>query len=195
MSERHEITVRAVVVGHRLAGEGSLRISLYTDALGLVYVFAKSAREERSKLRAHLTEGTYGTYTLVNGGRTWRVTGAVATQNVYFFPSASPTLREMAARVISMVRQFVRGEGSDPYLFSVLWSFLDAAPRCTLGELSAMEAVTTFRLLSALGYVSAGKPLESFLETSYSTALLTEAHKERTHIVRAVNEGIAASGL
>ena len=40
-----EITVRGVVIGRRPIGEGSARISLYTDALGLVSAVAKSARE------------------------------------------------------------------------------------------------------------------------------------------------------
>jgi recombinational DNA repair protein (RecF pathway) len=194
MSERHEITVRGVVVGHRLAGEGSLRISLYTDALGLTYAFAKSAREERSKLRAHLTEGTYGTFTLVRGAHAWRMTGATATRNVYFAIVALSS-REAVARIIGTVRQFVRGEGSDPYFFSVLWGFLHAVPHIGESAVSAVEAVTALRMFAALGYVRAGADLEPFLESPQDPAMFAKAASVQRAIVRAVNEGIAASGL
>ena len=54
MLQKREVHTRAIVIARRSAGEGSVRVSLYTEELGLVSALVTSAREERSKLRPHL---------------------------------------------------------------------------------------------------------------------------------------------
>src|SRR3989338_10140885 len=84
MSGKRELTTRGIVVGRRSAGDGSVRVFLYSEALGLVSAIAKSAREERSQLRSHLQWGTYGNFMLVLGKETWRVKGVSHTANIFF---------------------------------------------------------------------------------------------------------------
>jgi DNA repair protein RecO len=195
MSLAPERTVRAVVIGRHPAGEGSARILLYTDKLGLIHALAKSAREERSKLRSHLVEGTRGVFSLVRGASFWRLTGVVKSENIYFAPSLRAHAKESAARVFGVVRQFVRGEGSDPFFFEALWEYLSALPRFSDDEASTAECVVVLKLLAALGYVSPDGGTERFLEAPYEGAVFEEARGARARIVAAINEGIAASGL
>ena len=190
-----EITTRGLVIGRRSAGEGSVRVLLYTDALGLVEALAKSAREERSKLRAHLQEGTLGTYTLVRGRDVWRVTGAYKTQNAYLVLRERPENLEVAARVIGTVRQFVRGEDTDPYLFQCVAAFLEALPLLQQETVAQAECVVVLRVLSALGYVRSDITFAGLLDTRYDAETLEEVSRMRPALVRAINEGIAASGL
>ncbi len=188
-----DVTVRGVVVSRRLRGEGSLRVALYTDSLGLVEAVANSAREERSKLRAHLQEGTMGTFTLVKGSN-WRLTGAVETKNIYFALEENANAKEAVARVITTVRQFVRGEGSDPYLFSVLWYFLSEAGLFE-DKMREAECLAVLRILSCLGYVSERGVVEGFLSPHYDRETLHLAHTNRAGLVKVINEGISASQL
>lgn len=190
-----EITLRGVLVGRYAVGEGSVRILLYTDALGLVFVLAKSAREERSKLRPHLQVGTVGTFTLVKGRDIWRVTGATDTTNTHFALAKNKKAQESAARVISTVRQFIRGEGNDPYFFAVLFEFLRALPTLTETTVPEAECAAVVRMLAALGYVRNNSVLNSFLEVAYDPETLSRVHSSRSALVRLINEGIAASGL
>ncbi len=190
-----EITVRGILIARRSIGEGSVRVSIYTDSLGLIVALAKSAREERSKLRAHLQEGTVGSYTLVKGRDAWRVTGAVDTRNAYFACGDSPKIKEAVARVMATVRQFVRGEGSDPYLFSVLSNFLRATNGFANDEIMHAECLAVLRMLAALGYVETKNGTEQFFSTDYGEKLLALAAKERPRLIRTINESIAVSGL
>lgn len=195
MSVGREITVKGIVVGRRQSGEGSVRVSVYTDALGLISALAKSAREERSKLRPHLQAGTTGTFTFVKGRDVWRVTGAVRTSNVFFALGAKSDSQESVARVLKTVRHFIRGEGSDPYLFSVLFGFLNALPVLEDRFVVDAECVAVLRMLSALGYVRDDEQAHQFLSASYDTGSLEKAQRSRTHLVSLINEGINASGL
>ncbi len=194
MSAR-EVTACAIVVARRAAGEGSVRVSLYTDALGLITALAKSAREERSKLRPHLQVGTLGTFTFVKGRDVWRVIGAVETKNVFFELAERPLAGEAAARVIAVVRQFIRGEGSDPYLFSALFEFFKSLPDILDEFVLEAECASVLRVLAALGYVREETGTMPFLTVAYDTATLHKVRATRTALVRVINEAISESGL
>ncbi len=189
-----EVTVRGIVVGRRAVGEGSLRVSLYTDGLGLLSALGKSAREERSKLRAHLQEGTFGIYTVVKGRDVWRMTGAYGTHNA-FYMTARREHREALSRVLMTVRQFIRGEGSDPYLFAVLFGFITALPNIPTEQVKDAECIVVLRILSALGYVEPANGVARYLTSTYDGAMLSHAKEYRQSLVRTINDSIAASGM
>lgn len=194
MSGGPKVLADGVIVGRSASGEGSARIYLYTEALGLVSALAKSAREERSQLRAHLQPGTLGVFSLVKGRDVWRVAGVADTENI-FFALEDRARKETLARVLAFVRQFVRDEGADPYLFSVLRGFVASLPSLTDEDVRRAEKLAVVRMLSALGYVEAGVALAPFLGTAYEPAMLENADRNSRELLRAINEGISASGL
>lgn len=191
---KREVHTRGVVVGRRAAGEGSVRVTLYTEELGLVTAVATSGREERSKLRAHLVVGTRGTYSLVKGKADWRVTGVVGARSTYF-ECTSDEQRQSAERVRVLLKQFVHGEGADAELFAALWEFLSALPTLSTDDVRVAEYVVVLRMLAALGYVAKGGTADEFLGAEYTAALLVSAKEKRSDLVRLINDGIGASGL
>lgn len=168
MSAKREVTTRGIVIGRTQAGEGSLRAHLYTEELGLVSAIAKSAREERSKLRAYLTTGTCGMYSLVRGREYWRVTGAVGA--VHSLMRRDPEEQGASARVIGVVRQLVHGEGANAALFAAFWEFLHN----TNPLVAEHRAVA--HILASLGYVAA-------------------SDLDEPNLIEVINRGLAASGL
>src|SRR3989344_296981 len=101
MSSAHKVIVRGVIIGRHMVGEGSVKVLVYTDALGLISVLAQSGRTERSQLRAHLQEGVRGTFSLLKGRDVWRMTGATHTSHSYFDFNELPEAQKAAARVLS----------------------------------------------------------------------------------------------
>lgn len=191
----HKVTTRAIIIGTRAAGEGNLRMSFYTESLGLVSALATSAREERSQLRAHLQEGTFGFYTFILGKNTWRVTGAFQTKNIYFESRDNDPSMHAASRVIGIIRQLIHGEGYDHDLFASLWGFLAIAPTLHGKESRDAECLAILRTLSSLGYIEDAKDVRNFLGSRYDVSRLEEVRKTRPRLVRLINEGISASGL
>lgn len=194
MSENRNITTRGIVIARGGLGEGNLRISLYAEGLGLVAAVLRSGREERSQLRPHLQEGTHGVFTLVRGREMWRVTGVVDARNLYFSNLEKP-FTESAARVLGMVRQFVHGEGNNPYLFVVLSEFLTVLPRLAEDDVKHAECLVVLRMLSALGYVQNDGTIKNFLGTKYDSEMFHTAGESRALLVRTINEGIVSSDL
>jgi recombinational DNA repair protein (RecF pathway) len=171
-----------------------MRVHIYTEELGLVTAVATSAREERSKLRAHLVDGARAVYSLVKGKRDWRVTGAVGAQ-ISYFECATDEQRLSAARVVALVKQFVHGEGADEGLFESVWEFLTAVPTLANTDVLIAEYVAVLRILAALGYVAKTDDVEAFIGPTYSAALIAHATLKRKDLVQRINDGIGASGL
>lgn len=194
MSLKREVHTRGVVVARKAAGEGSVRVLIYTEELGLVHASAKSAREERSKLRPHLLPGTRGTYSLVKGKAEWRVTGAHGCRNTYY-ETPERAAHSCAARVFALVRQFVHGEGKDEGLFSALWEFLHSLPTLAAEDVRIAEYVAVLRILAALGYVAQTDGVEEFMSAEYTGAVLARAAARRRDLVELINQGLGASGL
>lgn len=194
MSVRHEITTEGIVIGRFSAGEGSVRVQMYTEALGLISALAKSGREERSKLRPHLQAGTHGTYTCIKGERDWRLLGAIGTHNYYFALAGRPAAQTAAARVVSVVRQLVHGEEVDARLYRALAGFLSALPSLADTEVRVAERLAVARILFSLGYVE-GKAVPHLSGETYAPAPLKELVPFQHQLTVIINEGLSASGL
>jgi hypothetical protein len=123
------------------------------------------------------------------------VTGAVNTENIYFTLGERLLAKEAVARVIALVRQFVRGEGNDPYFFSSLFGFISATPFVQDEMVRDMEYVAVLRMLAALGYVENESGIDPFLNGAYDQDAVLKVSHARSAIIRTINEGIAASGL
>jgi DNA repair protein RecO len=175
MSAKRETTTRGIVTGRMQAGEGSARVLLYTEELGLVSAIAKSAREERSKLRPHLTIGTYGDYALVKGELGWRIVGATGTRNIHFILNDTAK-QESCARVIGVVRSLVHGDGTNRELFEALWDFITTLPRIAIEDITPTEHRAVLGILAALGYVA-------------------QSDMNHPDLVSIINKGLMASGL
>lgn len=193
MSDARNTTVRGIIVGRSPVAEGSARILLYTDAFGLIRAGARSLREERSQLRAHAQEGTLGRFTIVSGRDVWRLTGAVETKNFYLLSNGGARA-ESGARVIALMRQFIHGEGSDPYLFECLYNFFDSLPERGESYLHEAECLVVLRMLAALGYVRADD-VSLFLDHGYDEPILKKTVASKSSLIRLINEGIRASDL
>ena len=191
---KREVHTRGVVAARMAAGEGSVRVLMYTEELGLVRAVAKSAREERSKLRPYLLPGTRGAYSLVKGKAEWRVTGAVDAHTTYY-ECARDDQRASAERVLSLIRKFVHGEGADQELFTALYRFLESLPSLPERAVQIAEYVAVLRILAALGYVAKTDGVEEFMSAEYTAALLARAEVRRKDLVTLINHGLGASGL
>lgn len=194
MSKVHDVQTRGIVISRFSSGEGSVRVHVYTEALGLVSALAKSAREERSKLRPHLTVGTFGHFDLVQGTNTWRVVGAVKTQN-YYFAFTSKEKQHSAARVLSLLRQLITGEEKDERLFKSVWEFLSALNEVADEHVVRAERLVVLQVLGALGYVSKEAVPTLKEEFDYSVRAFQELEAIEKEMQRAIKNGFVASGL
>ena len=80
-------------------------------------------------------------------------------------------------------------------MFETLSGFIRALPMLDEKEVRDAECLAVFRMLSSLGYVEASPAMNTFLEADYTADDLRRVRNDRPRLVRAINAGIAASGL
>ena len=189
-----ETNTRGIIISRMSSGEGSTRVSIYTERYGLIWAIARSAREERSKLRPHLQVGTYGMFTLIKGSHDWRVLGAVDTVSSYFSLLESKEAQKGVVRVLGVVRQLIQGESPEARLFDSFWEFLNTIPSVSDENIPLAERLVLTQILSVSGYISNDK-IPSISEYTYSEDTFNAIKSHEKEITIAINEGFSASGL
>lgn len=193
--KNREITTRGIVIGRAQSGEGSVRVFVYTEELGLMNALAKSGREERSKLRPHLQSGTSGSYTFVKGQHEWRVVGAVDTVNIHFLLEEKQHAQAAAARVISVIRRLIHGEEANRELFHALDGFFAVLPDCSVEEALISERLAMIRILTSLGYVPSLPDIPHLFDDSFERGILLSLKPFERRMTKIINEAIMVSGL
>lgn len=123
-------------------GENDRTYKLFTRDFGLITVHAKSIRKLESKLRAHVLPRTLSLVTLVQGREVWRLVGA---EEIEINP-------HLMYEVATLVKRFIRGEGSHKALYDRLIQFLERAPSY---DIQKARLLLYFILLVELGYADA----------------------------------------
>ncbi len=156
----------ALVCGGWHSNTADRSILLFAREAGMVYVQAKSIREERSKQRYALQDASHVRATLIRGKTGWKVAGAESIQSFY----ASCDTRESRAclrNVILLLRRVVQGEGSHQHLFD---DVIAGLKQSHFLPIKSLETVLSLRILNALGYVASLEEYEHLLGEAFPSA-------------------------
>ncbi len=217
-------TTPGFIIESRPSGEAGKLLSIFTRDLGLVWAIAQGIRLEKSKLRYHSQECSFGEFSFVRGKEFWRLTSA----NELIVERQSSTggqisaceiglrsgTQELISRVALLLRRLLRGEEAHPELFEhVEASFLflensnhsinpihtanSTDPiKLSAEQLQTLESIIVFRILHLLGYIGTDKNLDARLGVEpFSLALLDETMGQRTNMNRHINKALRESHL
>ena len=187
-----------VVLGGHNVGEGHRMISVFTRDFGLVHVFARSVREERSKLRYSLQEYSHSTISLVRGKEYWRIVGAQLHRNFYNDMRGDRARVLLLARISSLFRRLVQGEEQHEELYNAVYGGLAflADHELSREQIEDVEHLLVLRMLYLLGYVSKQGNLELYLGSmQIADTILQEVPREKRIIRNAINQALKEAQL
>ncbi|HVY73152.1 MAG TPA: recombination protein O N-terminal domain-containing protein [Candidatus Paceibacterota bacterium] len=188
------ITTEGIVLAKRSAGEATTRVVVFTEALGVVRIAARSARLERSKLRYGLETLTLGRFALVEGRYEWKLTGAQDISRELVPESLAG--RRAAGRVVRLLLRLIQGEGTHLELYRTAANGLRALAASPADELEQVEWLLVLRILWHLGYVEQSGALMPFLQNdSYMSEDIERAKVSGHTLLRSINESLSATGL
>ncbi len=187
-------TTEALICGIFPQKEHDLTLRLFTKDAGMLFARAAGARAQVSKLRYGLQEFSHSRVTLVRGKADWRITGAVAIDNVYYRARE----RNARARLLSAMRtlrRLVHGAEAHTDLFEqVVESMYLLADR---DDALSVE-LFTLRLLHHLGYVSPRDSLHALVHApSLQHACISVGSDASTvrHIKETIENALTVSHL
>jgi DNA repair protein RecO len=189
---------RAITLFTRPFGEGSLLCFLLTSNLGLIPALSQGAREQNSKLRAHLQPLSLIEASFVKGKNGWRLTNAEVEKNFYSSFRDYPALKSLWTRVFSLLTSLVQGEEENGGLFLLIEEALSFSANGSISpsDTNSFEQVLVLRILENLGYIPESAKLDSFSRTDeWSVSLLSSFRVHEKEALRAINESISHSDL
>lgn len=149
----HVYQTEGIVLSSSPEGEASRYCRVFTRELGLVGGTAQSVRREVSKLRYGIQDYSRSRFSIVRGKEKWRIVNAVPVENYFhMFRSDRDKLRAFA-RIISLLRKLLAGEGRNEPLFDeVVGAFGFLARPLSRQELVSFQLIEALRILGHLGY-------------------------------------------
>ncbi len=183
-------TTPGFIIESRPRGEAGKLLSIFTRDLGLVLASAQGIRLEKSKLRYHSQEYSFGEFSFVRGKEFWRLTNAnelpalksgdsltrgvgdSLSQNdqklVTFSEEGigsrhTATGREIISRVALLLRRLLHGEEAHSELFNeieLMARFLYTNRSLSIDQAHTGESLAVFRILKLLGYVGTDKGID-----------------------------------
>lgn len=186
------ITTPGFIVGSSSYGEAGKLLNIFTRDMGLVHVVAQGIRFEKSKLRYHTADHSFGDFSLVRGKEVWRLTNAQEGDG-----KISPVdIQKFWARVALLLRRLLQGEETNTGLFEAIFAahiFL-SADRAV--DIEAAESLLVLRIMHTLGYIGDDKEIHSFIYSNdFTLELLDMARRKRTMINQHINKALKESHL
>jgi recombinational DNA repair protein (RecF pathway) len=173
---------RCLVIESYDQGEHDRAYKVFTREFGMLMCQAKSIRKLESKLRAHMLPRSVSLITLVQGREVWRLVGAEQEENFPLY----------VHEVSTLLKRFVRGEGSQKILYDRVIGFMASAHRY---EEQMARLLLYYIVLVELGYADAKAigvaTLKEYtlqnVEDLYTRLLLTE-RDVRAHVHAVLKE-------
>ena len=201
-------TTPGFIVDSRLSGEAGKILMIFTRDLGLIQTTAQGIRLEKSKLRYHTQNYSFGSFSVVRGKEFWRLTSAQGVKDSETFGqglrtdylgSLSRDQIELIARVASLLRRLLNGEEVHPELFDIVEAgvrFLRTSDRLNVEQTKTFESVFVLRILDALGYIGRDDSIDDAVTTAaFSANLLDILTSKRPMMNQHINRALRESQL
>jgi hypothetical protein len=179
-------TTPGFIIDSRPRGEASKLLYIFTRDLGLVMATAEGIRLEKSKLRYHTREYTFGTFSFVRGKEFWKLTsagglgddrgreaevrqGGTSSSDSYIIYDIRRGKGEaFFVQIALLLRRLLHGEEPHPELFKTLDTCREFFEHHLLNEehLKALESVTVLRILHSLGYVGNSADIHPYVAST-----------------------------
>jgi len=218
-------TTPGFIIGSRPYGEAGKMLQIFTRDLGLVMVAAQGIRLEKSKLRYHTSDYSFGRFSLVRGKEIWRLTSAAEVFSMKYEVGGdkesvipAPDIRRgqapagicaqeldslphtphatLLVRMSVLLKRLLQGEDPHPELFDCLVSTLETSRTIPVERLPELESLVALRILNLLGYIGNSDTIRPFVNTEpVSVELLSALSPLRLQVNGIINASLQASQL
>jgi len=180
-------TTPGFIISARPYNEAGKMFSIFTRDLGLVLVAAQGIRLEKSKLRYHTQEYSFGTFSVVRGKEFWRLTNADSDEH---------RIDMVLVRMAMLLKRLLQGEEPHPELFDCLEAAARMSNAISSEHIPELESLTALRILHLLGYIGDIEPIRPFVQSlDITEELLLQLVPLRLKVNGIINNALQASHL
>jgi recombinational DNA repair protein (RecF pathway) len=187
----HVYTTRALVLSYTSTKEADRLYNILTRDLGVIRASARAVRKEMSKLRGALEPYSILNISLIKGRGEWKITSGSLE---YSIKNLGKDFFLAFVRALTLLEKLVAGESKHPEILDTIDNFVNLSKTLRKEDTEAMEILLVASVLNHLGYVSIhGFEPKLFSDIDADSINLVKENKSK--LVKAINDGITASGL
>lgn len=187
-------TTEAIVCGTFDRQGANRTYLLFTEEAGMLYAEAQSVREEKSKQRYSMQDFSLIRISLLRGKSNWRV-GSVEPIRNFYFEAKDRQTRGSLAKILKMLRRFLKGEESVPEVYKDIKESLDLLTNPSLDR-DLLDLLVEVRFLTKLGYVSKKDVPDNMMNLSIKKVVKNLDQTDwPTKLRNIINEAISQSQL
>ena len=196
-------TTPGFIIASRPYGETGKILSIFTRDIGLVGAVAQGIRLEKSKLRYHTQDYSFGTFSFVRGRELWRLTDA--RDQKCFTPArlrqgygGQAGENSLLAKVSVLLKRLLHGEEAHPELFDCVGAGITFGSQAGLtgDQESTLESLLVLRILRLLGYIGDNKKIKKFFKNNhFDIELIDMVMNKRSVINQHINKALRESHL
>lgn len=191
----HKHQTKGIVLGSKIEGDHSRRVSLFTPDFGLITARVQGARETRSKLRSSSQDFCLGEFSLVRGQAGWKVVSANTSINLFETFRLAPEKLKVITNVLNLVKKMV-DEDEGRTIFEIITNFVDFLINTKDQDISVAECLVLLQILHTLGYMrndpEFGFPINSLEVNAVNLEIIAP---KRAKMIQLINESLKASNL
>lgn len=191
----HIYTTEGFVVGSKNIGEANKYLFIFTRDLGMIGASAQGVRHDRSKLRYHVQDYSYASFSLVRGREVWRITSARELEYTPRGARAAATHRELYVRILNLLKRLIHGEEKNEALFHMMRDGFIFFEQQGGGSEVEFEQVMVFKILALLGYIGDAAVFAPLAAAPWSGDQLTYARTHTAAVVAEINRALKESQL
>lgn len=200
----HIYTTEGFIIESRESGEANRSLLIFTKDFGMIYTFIQGVRKITSKLRFHIEELSYKSFSLVKGRDKWRITGISDVSDNSSAKNkiikSDRTVLAAYANILNLLKRLLSGAEKNEQLFDIVYSFYEYATSHLeveqKGKIKNVEALTVLRILNCLGYVKKLDFWPDFAAThSIDDVSLDKVDKNYNEVIKEINTALRESHL
>lgn len=191
----HKHQTKGIVLGSKIEGDHSRRVSLFTRDFGLITARVQGARETRSKLRSGSQDFCLGEFSLVHGKAGWKVVSANASINLFETFRSTPEKLKVITNVLNLIRKLIDEEDGQA-IFEIVTNFVEFLISAKESDISVAECLVLLQILHSLGYMrndpEFGLPINTLEVNATNLEIIAP---KRLKMIALINESLKATNL
>lgn len=190
----HKHHTKGIVIGAKIEGDNSRRVSIFTENFGLINARVQGARHTYSKLRSGSQNFSFGEFSLVHGKTGWKIVSARAEKNLFEAFRNSPAKLKIVGNIFNLIKKLISEEKTYTPIFNIISNFFNFLATAKESDIALAECLTLVRILHALGYMRHDpKLLIPISSTEIVIKDLEMIAPRRLKIIQLINESLKAA--
>lgn len=181
-----------LIISSKNTGESDKLLYILTKEFGLVLAIAHGIRFEKSKLRYHCQDLSFGSFSFIRGKEYYKLTGA---EPVFESDDNDKVKTALFSKISKILKRLVQGEMPLFRVYEDLYFVKNIKNDFVAENQDILESIIVFRILYELGYIKIPHDFKDLVNHDFNIEIISKYRDKRKEINKFINKALKESHL